>query len=653
MTEEDRAPEGGGPASPLSDASAWAALSAASREKADAFLDQQKKVAVEQEVLVHLQAKELAHELALRHWSLRVRHISDVMKLAFEFAVAVILLAIAGLIAGVVWSAAHDTGAVIEAFSVPPDMAARGITGEVVASKLLDRLSFLQAQTDSTRAASSYAGNWGDDIKVQIPDTGISLGELNRFLHGWLGHETRITGDIYRTADGIAVTARAGDQTSPTFAGRDSELDTLLDRAARAVYRATQPYRYARYLTNLRPSDPGWKAGHSEGLAILRELTQRGTAEDRAWAYDGLGSALLTEGDIAGDAAMQRKSIAVLPGLDAYDSLANVEHILGHEEEASKADIAAIALANRGVTFGLDSSAASQISYIDRQELANLRGDYPAALAFGRALHEIATQQDERYHFDTTAYRYDANACAGLHDPACLDAVRAALGGRPDSLAVLDADIALGHFKDAAREVVGVQALVATMPPGFAATGLRVFIRDAQALIAADAGDLGAARRLIGTTPVDCAKCVRERAAIDVMEGNFAAATFWFRRAVAAAPSIPFGYSDWGAMLLHEGKYEAAVAKFHAANVISPHFADPLEMWGEALMQENRSDLALAKFEEADKYAPNWGHLHLEWGKALVYAGRKDEAKKEFKTASHLDLSAADGAALARWRASA
>ena len=73
--------------------------------------------------------------------------------------------------------------------------------------------------------------------------------------------------------------------------------------------------------------------------------------------------------------------------------------------------------------------------------------------------------------------------------------------------------------------------------------------------------------------------------------------------------------------------------------------------WGEALIAKNRSDLAPTKFEEADKYAPNWGRLHLKWGEALLYSDRKDEAKKEFETASHLDLSVEDTAALARARA--
>ena len=130
-------------------------------------------------------------------------------------------------IAAATWSAYEANGVVIEAFSVPPDLAAKGLTGQVIATRLQDRLAALQAATYSFRAPSSYANNWGDDIKVQIPDTGVSIGELNRYLRNWLGHETHISGEVWHTPDGIAVTARAGSEASPVIAGREAEFDKL------------------------------------------------------------------------------------------------------------------------------------------------------------------------------------------------------------------------------------------------------------------------------------------------------------------------------------------------------------------------------------------------------------------------------------------
>jgi len=140
---------------------------------------------------------------------------------------------------------------------------------------------------------------------------------------------------------------------------------------------------------------------------------------------------------------------------------------------------------------------------------------------------------------------------------------------------------------------------------------------------------------------------VRARGKVAAVARDWSGAAHWFSLVSARSPDIPFADSDWGAMLLAKGDYDGAVAKFQSANAKGPHFADPLEMWGEALIAKNRSDLALAKFAEADKYAPNWGRLHLKWGEALLWSGDKVGAQKQFAIATHLDLSAADRAALA------
>lgn len=144
------------------------ALGGASQAQADAFLKKQAHLA-------DLQAKELAHELELRHWSLLVRHLSGRLKLTFEVGLAVAAVALAAFLGAAVWNAAHANGVVIESFSVPPDLAERGLTGEVVAGEFLDRLTEINQATISARSGKSYAASWGDDIKVEIPDTGISV----------------------------------------------------------------------------------------------------------------------------------------------------------------------------------------------------------------------------------------------------------------------------------------------------------------------------------------------------------------------------------------------------------------------------------------------------------------------------------------------
>jgi len=637
------------------DSSAMAlGLAGASREEADTFLRTQRHLSDKQIALADLQIEELNGENKLRHWSLLVRHVSDVMKVAFQFAVAFIVLAVALFIGGAVWSAAHDDGLVIEAFSVPPDMAARGLTGQVVASQLLDKLAAMQNATNSARPAQSYASNWGGDIKVEIPDTGVSVGEFYRYLAGWLGNETHITGEIYRTASGISVTARAGD-AGETASGNETDLDKLLQQAAEKIYQRTQPYRYAVFLEG---GAHGTQAQIARARDILNGLVTEGSSLERAWAYIGIGGGLdQLSGDLRGGLVQLHKAEALTPDLALiYQDMDYNEAALGHIE-ASLADArTAVKLLAKG-NSGMSERARTISLPAERASVAFSINDFVSALRFEK---EAAALPD-----------YSGISEGALEsvflDQALLHDERAAWDAwsslPPDSDELVRASRAVNEIqalywmqnwsavvaKRGAVESAGRN--VSRLPgvtPVYLSNFLSIEVWPYVAASLAMTHHLSEAHALIDKTPLDCYDCLRNRAIIDAEEDNLRGAAFWFARATALGPSVPMAYFQWGQMLLDNGNYDEAITKFALANQKGPHFADPIEMWGEALMLKNRSDLALAKFEEANKYAPNWGRLHTKWGEALGYVGRKDDARAQYHIASMLDLSVADKAELAR-----
>ncbi len=228
---------------PLDGLAAALVFQGASREKADAFLDKQGQ-------LLDLQMEHLHEERELHHRHLSLKYFGDRLRIWLQLlGIAIGVLILSGL-GALVWSAANDRGLVVESFSVPPDLAARGLTGQVVATRLLDKLAAMQDATDTARPANSYKNNWGGDLKVEIPDTGVSFAELGQFLRRTLGHETHITGEIVRTATGLSITARTEEGAAKTFEGADADLDALTQQSAEAIYEATQPYRYAIYLVS-------------------------------------------------------------------------------------------------------------------------------------------------------------------------------------------------------------------------------------------------------------------------------------------------------------------------------------------------------------------------------------------------------------------
>jgi len=95
----------------------------------------------EQAKLAQLQAARLEQEENPTHWSRRLGHLGEALAVAFRLTIAIVAFAVIVGILSALWSAAHDSGLVIEAFSVPSDLAARGLTGQVVASQMLDKLA--------------------------------------------------------------------------------------------------------------------------------------------------------------------------------------------------------------------------------------------------------------------------------------------------------------------------------------------------------------------------------------------------------------------------------------------------------------------------------------------------------------------------------
>ena len=604
------------------------AVTAASREKADIFLEEQTRLA-------RLQAEELSHELDVRRWVLWVRHLSGLLKLTFEIGLAVVALGVACFIAAAVWNAAHADGLVIEPFSVPPDLAAKGMTGQAVASQMLDQVTLMQDSTQSARPGRSYANSWGEDLKVEIPETGVSIGEAYRFLRRWLGHETHVNGEVVRTATGLAITARIDGKSGSTVRGPEADLESLIVSSAQNIYRVAQPDRYARYLFIPRPGliHPRY----DDAREILNQMARDATTpEEKYWAWTGLGVLGRFQADYRAAAAAYRNAMAASSGPTIGPAIA--ENGIGHVEKALAA-----ARSIQGSSINqVASNFVALIKDLTDSQLAMLLGDYQAAAA----LAQKATDRTDALTIRESPHAKRIQILGLLHDSS---GMRAYWKGLPPTRAPVEQAIRLIALTLAEGELGHYQAMLAADPEAeraanAAGDGFRprdtfdFQLHPLLALAKARTGDITGAQALIAASPLDCYDCVRMRGLIAMEARQPAQADAWFARAIHDAPSIPFAYADWGMVLLTRGQPDRAIANFRLANEKGPHFADPLEGWGEALMAKTQSHQALAKFAQAEKYAPNWGRLHLKWGEALFYAGKQQEAQNQFARAAALDL---------------
>ncbi|HEY8949673.1 MAG TPA: hypothetical protein VIM56_12370, partial [Rhizomicrobium sp.] len=578
----------------------------------------------------------LQKQLAQLHLS----HFREWLYATAEIVVGLVILLIFVGIASAVWSAAHDNGLVIESFSVPADMANRGLTGEVVAARLLDRLSHLQAQTVSSRAASSYANDWGKDIKVQIPETGVSIGQLNDYLHEWLGNVTHISGEVFRDASGnIALTARVGSDAGPLFTGKEADFGKLLQEAAESVYARTQPYRYAVYLSSLNVKD------QTAADAVYRRLAANSSPQERAWAYIGLSNIYRARNQNDESLRVLYKALALRPKFAmATLNLAQVESNLQHDEAAYNWNRKLVTALRSGDASDMDPRAAAINLRTAQASIAAGVGDFQGQLQYdtdAENLPDSGNQIEGLRDSDVVAY-------ASMHDGAGVHGVISDNSLSTDKNVILNRTaVLLGSYYELGRwnDAIAIADTLEVMLADLGVAGISFeerFIRPYASMAMAMRGKFDDASNRIEHTALDCDLCVRARGTIATRQKHWDDAARWFNMVAARSPSIPFANTDWGMMLLDKGDAAGAIEKFKAAHAQGPHFADPLEGWGEALMMQDRSDLALAKFKQANAYAPNWGRLHLKWGEALFYSGDKDEAKKQFAIAAGLDLTAAE-----------
>ena len=564
-----------------------------------------------------------AHAVLRGHRDLlRWQTISERMSVALKVLTGLTGVLVAGALIYLVWSAVRYQGLVVQPLSVAPDLVERGLTGEVLAGDLLDRLVSMQEQTDSVRAPGSYAIDWGSSVEVEIPQTGVSIGELQRFLRSWLGKETRISGVVYRARDGrLFVTARTGGTSGVTFSGTDDELPDLMQKAAESVYARTQPYRYTVYLGNVGRGE--------EALPIYQQAGRYGETE-AAWLLRGWGITMLEKGDPRGALELYRGVEAKAPDMGPlYQTIADAESFLGHDEAAYQAYLRAAALIGRSREvdplrrddyarqeaiqaavmigdLGLADRLISEMGQMDTSGAADVVGHRPGALE-RLAMGAI---DDTPPEYVWTIYGTLAFAALERSDP-------------PSAIRWLD-------LTDAAMAEAGMASMI---PVGSTPIRIRSLIL---------LGRLDEAAALAATLPQDCADCMVVRAETAEARGDQAAADRLFAHASAMTPSLPRARLSWGKALLKRGDTAGAIEKARAAARLAPRFADPLKLWGDALMAQDDPGEAIRKYQAAARLNDRWGALQLAWGRALEARGRRTQAAERYRAALALDLTSAE-----------
>ena len=549
---------------------------------------------------------------------IRRQVLSESLNVGLKAVGGVIGLMTAVLILSMVWNAARSNAVVVQALDTPPALAEKGLSGTVVAGRLQDGLTRIQATTRAAAKGRSIANAWTDAIAVEVPQTGISISELDRLLRQKLGRNTYVSGDLIQTADGrLALTVRGGGILARTFTGPEESLDALAQQAAEYIYGEAEPYIYASYLNQT--------GRFEEVVAFVGSQLPSARPDQRPPLANALGVAHASLEHLEDSAAAYRLAIRLDPTYwRAWGNLVGVLYYPGNEERAL--------LAGRAMRRADEASKTTHPALTDYVNIAILEQDWglyidgvkeDAEATGGGSFNAILANPSLA---EAEARRHDWSAAAHYMALSDRDTGSIATGQVIDAYRAMEAG-------DLARMIAVLEPFDQTWRTdsdiAFTYPDAPCWLGYAYAL----SGQAAKARAIFDRMGALVVCYAFEADGIEA-SGDRAAADTAYQRAIALAPSMPFAYQRRALALMARGQPVLAANRFRDAHQRGPRWADPLKGWGDALAAQGKWAEAAAKYEQAAERAPRWRELHLAWAVALDRTGKRSEAARQREIAA-------------------
>jgi tetratricopeptide (TPR) repeat protein len=533
-----------------------------------------------------------SREGKLRRFGLRLR---NGMQIFLALAATVIGLGVLVML----YDAFASRSVVVDAFKAPPALASRGLTGDVVAVGVLDALQKMQEVTRTSDKGLNTRGAWASDIKVEVPETGVSIGEINRMLHERFGHDLHIDGELVQTdAGGLALTVRGEGFPAATFTGGPGDLGKLTVQAAEYVYGRSQPNRYAAYLEN--------ENRNADAVAFLQRAFPRASSdEERARLANSWGNAYV--GLFQPVPAIEKyRLVMALSKPRSERWWATWDNLVG-----SRAAIDEEAAWREGRAM-LQAAAAAPKREQPRLRILN----NPAQMTWDLPLELAANLGAAKLNGGAGASSVLvapqlADAYAWMHDPA--NAARYIVASDPDDPTTKAEVLLLQGYATLDRgDAAGAVAPLEAFYKAWAADPNLQYAYPNQACFAGLAyglaGRLAEAEAVFKRVGVQ-SLCYAFHGDVLVHAGDVAGAERVWAEGLKAGPDLPPIPLHRGLFELAQGDLKSAETDVSAAAAKAPHWADPWKAWGDVLAREGRWKDALAKYDEALKSAPAWAEL--------------------------------------------
>jgi tetratricopeptide (TPR) repeat protein len=563
----------------------------------------------EQTQLLKAQKECLKDEHALRLAHLRsqvraenTRQIGMRVRIGLHAVIALVAIGVAIGAAIMIHDALGSRSVVIDAFDIAPNVAAQVPSGKIVAAGLLDVLTRIQAATRSRAEHRSLASAWTNDIAIDVPETGISIGQLQRTMKARFGRDQHIDGDLAQSeSGGLALTVRGTGILPKTFIGEARHLDKLLTEAGEYAYGQSQPGLFAAYLANNDRND--------EAIRFSQTAYARADSSERPYVLNYWANAIAgkgAEGAMREALPLYREALRRKPDYwTAYNNIMYALNGLGDEEGLVRVSeqlvLAAGGRPGRApeheyqnydrTVWDLPAERAEAIADVESHNGIGTTGSAGGAENLQIAQYEVQMHDVEAATLRLNTTPVDAKNAPDVAQATFVRALIAEEKSDPKTAAQAWDTYVEAYANPSVR--TNDPHTICFAAPSYEKTG--------------QSAKAEAALNAVGTlTLVDC---YRFRGDILELRGDWPRAQAWYAKAVKLAPSIPSGYYSWGVALAKHSDLNGAAVKFKDANQKGPHWADPLKAWGDVLAKQGNIKEAMAKYDEAHKFAPNWKQL--------------------------------------------
>lgn len=519
-----------------------------------------------------------------------------------DFIITALGIILLGGVAAMIIKASASKAIVVEPFDAPPALAGRGLSAEVLASSVQDATSVIQAANTRAAVSRDIDNAWTDDIKVDVPSTGVSFGELDRLLRQWLGHETHIGGSLVINADAsLTLTVRATGVPARSFTGNDADLSKLATQAAEYVYGRFEPVLFALYLR---------RSGRNEDvIKFCEETYARGPDAIRSDIAASWGAALVNLGRTAEAMNKYRLSVEIDPfNWSAQGNLIGTLYdTIGEEGSVrySKTVKTLLAEAPEDRQPTADVNPFVNIQPLLQDWSAFITTEVKALAVTGGRGAYISSDSNMSIG-EAEGHRHDWQAAQRYI------AASPASGSRN----VADALVRTYRLTEEGRSNEAVPLMRRAYATWQNDPDAKYTFPSAPCWLALSyglTGRIGEAEQVMAQLG-QWAECETFRGDIVDHAGNHALADRLYARAARLYPSLPMPFQHWGVALLHRGDLDGAQRRFERASANGPGWAEPLKGLGDISARRGDWKRAAELYDRAIALAPRWRDLRMSAG---------------------------------------